>query len=66
MQLTDIQDNSREQNVFKRKRTQATPRRESAIIMIFQNTSHRNVRNKENHKASLLSNKNSEVQSDEC
>ena len=61
MQLMNVQDDLREQSVFKERETQATSREESAITVIFQNTSHENVENKRNHKALLLSNENSEI-----
>ena len=35
MQLTDIQNDSRGQGVFKERETQVTSRRESAITVIF-------------------------------
>ena len=57
MQLMNVQNNLKRQSVFKREKTQATSREKSAIIMIFQDTLHRNVRNRRNHKVSLLSNK---------
>ena len=61
MQLIDIQNSLRGQNVFKRKKTKATSREKNATIMILQDTSHRNVRNKRNHKVSLLLNEASEI-----
>ena len=61
MQLTDVQNNLREQSIFKKRETQVTSREESAITVIFQNTSHENVRNKKNHRALLLSNEDLEI-----
>ena len=65
MQLMNVQDNSKRQSVFKERKTQATLREKNVIIMIFQNTSHRNVRNKRNYKASQLSDEDLTVWSDE-
>ena len=61
MQLTDIQDDLKGQDIFERRETQATSREEIATTVIFQNTSHRNVENRRNHKVLLLSNENSEI-----
>ena len=52
----NVQDDSEEQSVFRKKKTQATLRGESAITVISQDISQESVRNKRNHKASLLSN----------
>ena len=62
----NIQNDLREQSVFKKEKTQVTSREESAITVISQSISHRNVRNKRNHRASLLLNEDLKVQSDKC
>ena len=57
----DIWDDLKRQSVFKEKKTQATSREKSAITVISQDTLHEDVRNKRNHRASLLSNEDSEI-----
>ena len=57
----NVQNNSKRQNIFKRKRTQATSREKNAIIMILQNISHESVESRRDHKVSLLSNENLKI-----